>query len=809
MTTEELLEQLKTRELVVFGAGFVAEMFCTALEMHGLEDRLQACIVSRALPGQCFHGRPVCSLNEVRLPESALLCVAVHDSAGAGLQEALNPYEAQTVWIYPHLFELLYGRPLRFERSLPLSELLSRQNREEYWLAVRYAALREVLENGECNPETLTLYQRAMSLHCGEDTARKRAILMGELARSMREVGFREDCPIRIDEAGHILDGLHRVACAACLRLEAVPALVYPESQVFDRVLGERNRLPERVLRGTGFSSAELELIQGAQTELFRSTSVRAPEVSVILPVYNVGEYLDVCMESLERQTFRDFEMLLINDGSTDDSPERCRRWAEHDRRIRYIEKENEGVAATRNLGVRLARGTYLAFIDPDDWVDPTYLENLHARLEETGADFAECDLWRYNNRTGERIYRSCGSRAGVPYTLREHMKYGPTATYKSMSRLSLWEKYDIRLPDCAFESPAIYALLLALSGRVESIPEALYYYRRFRDNSLIETGYAAKDGSANNTIGVEAMEFLLSEFKRCGIEEQYRDTLEGVVKYRLNDILAMQFHRKTEKDFRETVRNFRRFLEKTFPNGHNEPYITWGGYNLNRILMHMNWLHDPSCRFNFSSIVSVCGESERPAEPLSPLKHRNRYRQLMLERERNQTFWKTLEAVQPQYLFIDLIEERFDLIETSDRYLTKSDAYDGLTGGRVECRIIDRFSPECQEIWKKSIGEFVQRIRSIVPNVQFVIVESLLCEAVGNMVKREPFPQWEKIQKTNALLSEYYSYLEALTPEAVVVRPSEDPLWFTDRRFEYGAVPSHGNEILNQRLAEKLERVL
>ena len=301
----------------------------------------------------------------------------------------------------------------------------------------------------------------------------------------------------------------------------------------------------------------------------------RAPEISVILPVYNVGEYLDICMESLRRQTFGDFEALLINDGSTDGSAARCRAWAERDGRVRFIDKENEGVAVTRNLGVRLARGKYLAFVDPDDWLDDTYLEKLRDRLEETGADFAECDLWRYDNRSGKKIYRSCGSRAGQPYTLREHMKYGPTATYKSLSRRSLWEKYDIRMPDCAFESPAIYALVLALSGRVENVPEALYYYRRFRENSLIENGYARKDGSPNETLGLEAMEFLVGEFRRCGLYETYRDTLEGVVKYRLNDILAMHFHRKKKEEFEVLVKNYRKYLSQSFPRGHNEVYLT------------------------------------------------------------------------------------------------------------------------------------------------------------------------------------------------------------------------------------------
>ena len=91
------------------------------------------------------------------------------------------------------------------------------------------------------------------------------------------------------------------------------------------------------------------------------------PEVSVIIPVYNVEDYLDTCMESLCSQTFRDIEILLINDGSTDGSELKCREWADKDDRIRYISKENEGVAPTRNLGVSMARGKYLAFVDPDD----------------------------------------------------------------------------------------------------------------------------------------------------------------------------------------------------------------------------------------------------------------------------------------------------------------------------------------------------------------------------------------------------------------------------------------------------------
>ena len=536
------------------------------------------------------------------------------------------------------------------------------------------------------------------------------------------------------------------------------------------------------------------------------------PEISIILPVYNVADYLDACMESIEAQSFPDFEILLINDGSTDGSAEKCRGWAARDSRIRFIDQENRGVSAARNLGVKLARGKYLAFVDPDDWLDPRYLEKLRAPLEKTGSDFAECDLWRFDNRTGKKIYRSCGGQMGVPYTLREHMKYAPTATYKSMSRKSLWEQRQIRMPDCSFESPAIYALVVALSGKVESVPEPLYYYRRFRENSLIETGYAAKDGRPDPALGVEAMRFLLGEFRRCGIYEEYRAALEGVVKYRLSDILATQFHRRSDGEFRLLVGNCRSFLQEAFPEGKNAPYITWGGYNLNRILTHMNWLHDPSCRFNFSSIVSVCGDGAVGVVP--PFSHRNRYRQIMLERERRQSFWDVVRETRPEYLFMDLVEERFDLLQAGSRYLTLSDAYDSRVPDAGEAPApserIPRQSAACTELWKRSAGEFTRRLKALVPEIRIVLIENYLSETVGDLSGRTAFPGLSEIRGINSLLAEYYAFLEELCPDAVIVRPAaEEPLYFTDRNYEYGAQPAHLNEIVNRKIAARLEALL
>ncbi len=531
------------------------------------------------------------------------------------------------------------------------------------------------------------------------------------------------------------------------------------------------------------------------------------PAVSVILPVYNVGDYIDTCMDSLCRQTFPDFEMILVDDGSTDDSRARCREWVRKDGRVRLICKENGGVSLARNLGMEAARGEYIAFVDPDDWVAPDYLEKLFSAISAADADFAECDLWRVDGRTGKKIYRSCGGRMGLAYTKPEHMIYGPTATYKSLSRRSLWIDNGIRLPDCSFESPAVYSLILALSHKTVNVPEALYYYRRFRADSLIETGYADRSGRPDPELGIGAMEFLLRSFRERGLLREYSRTLPRIICYRLNDILAMQFHRRTPEDFHDLSERYRDFLGRELPSVWNTPYLTWGGYNLNRIMSHVAGLHDPSGRFNFSSIISVTSPSPRAEE----IAHPNRYRAEMIEREWRRDFFRLLEERRPHLIVMDLMEERHDLLQLGESFITLSDAFSGsgLTGRIREGRVIRRNSPEARELFAAAAEEFVRRVKTAVPECRFILVESLLCDSVGDLSGREPFADREQIRRLNDILREGYDVLRRLIPDAVCISPSDGPLFFTDRKYEYGAIPSHLNEIANEIIAGRIETAL
>ncbi|MDE6807819.1 MAG: glycosyltransferase family 2 protein, partial [Prevotella sp.] len=101
------------------------------------------------------------------------------------------------------------------------------------------------------------------------------------------------------------------------------------------------------------------------------------PKVSVIVPVYKAEKYLDRCVESILAQTYSEWELLLVDDGSPDKSGELCDIWSKKDSRIKVFHKENGGVSSARNLGIELAKGEWITFVDSDDWVDEKYLESF------------------------------------------------------------------------------------------------------------------------------------------------------------------------------------------------------------------------------------------------------------------------------------------------------------------------------------------------------------------------------------------------------------------------------------------------
>ena len=136
--------------------------------------------------------------------------------------------------------------------------------------------------------------------------------------------------------------------------------------------------------------------------------------ISVIVPVYKVEPYIHQCVDSILKQTYKDLEIILIDDGSPDRCGDICDEYERKDKRVRVFHTENRGLSAARNLGLREATGEYIGFVDSDDWIEPEMYEVLLRRLEETGADVSVCGMWyEYADKSiklacSEAVYDPC-----------------------------------------------------------------------------------------------------------------------------------------------------------------------------------------------------------------------------------------------------------------------------------------------------------------------------------------------------------------------------------------------------------------
>ena len=126
------------------------------------------------------------------------------------------------------------------------------------------------------------------------------------------------------------------------------------------------------------------------KSEYYIKESFKNPKLSVIIPVYNVEKYLRECLDSLVCQTLKEFEIICVNDASTDNSLEILERYARNDARFIIISQENQGPGVARNNAIDIAKGEYIVFVDPDDWIETNALEKIYNHFKKTNADVVQ-----------------------------------------------------------------------------------------------------------------------------------------------------------------------------------------------------------------------------------------------------------------------------------------------------------------------------------------------------------------------------------------------------------------------------------
>lgn len=184
-------------------------------------------------------------------------------------------------------------------------------------------------------------------------------------------------------------------------------------------------------------------------------------------------------LDSLRDQTLVDFEVLMIDDGSTDNSGAILDEYAQKDNRFRVVHKKNEGVSAARQTGVELAQGEYVIHADSDDWVDQTMLEELYAKAENNDADVVICDFFS-NTDTGQTLCKQRPSELKADVILRELFQQLHGSCCNKLVRQACYNKYNVRFPKginhC--EDLLFWAQLLQHNDvKVSYLPKAFYHY--------------------------------------------------------------------------------------------------------------------------------------------------------------------------------------------------------------------------------------------------------------------------------------------------------------------------------------------
>jgi glycosyltransferase involved in cell wall biosynthesis len=255
------------------------------------------------------------------------------------------------------------------------------------------------------------------------------------------------------------------------------------------------------------------------------------PNVSVVVPIYNVEKYLKRCLESLVNQTLKHIEIILINDASTDNSLTIMREYESKYNNIKVIDsKENLKQGGARNLGVQIAKGDYIGFVDSDDWIDVHMYEKLYAKAMETNSDVVDSDYYVSDgNKILDSVISNTADQIGeLTNEKKKKLILNNGRMWTKIFKRELFIDNDIKFPERLFyEDNPVVPLLLVHAKRLEKVNEPLYYYfKNLESTTTTNNSYHHFDRLKTSII-------LLEEFENRSLYEQFKEEIE----YRFSEL--------------------------------------------------------------------------------------------------------------------------------------------------------------------------------------------------------------------------------------------------------------------------------
>lgn len=292
-----------------------------------------------------------------------------------------------------------------------------------------------------------------------------------------------------------------------------------------------------------------------------------APYFSLILPIYNVAPYLKRCMDSILSQNFKDYEIILVDDGSTDDSPKICDAYAQNLSNVRVIHKTNGGLSSARNAGLEIARGEYIWWIDSDDWIEPGALEQLHIATCKEKPDVIK---FHYSRVEKDKQEVFCHIEPGI-YTGVENisevldMAFYASGKFLLSAWIHVYRRTFLERTNIPFVSERLVGSedylfnlsVLPMAGSICVLPVSLYCYH-MREGSLTQT-YKRDLMERYERL----YELLVQVHQAMGLYDQYWKDINFFFAWHLvrGTCITQEYQQRLRSPIREVRNNVRKLL--------------------------------------------------------------------------------------------------------------------------------------------------------------------------------------------------------------------------------------------------------
>ncbi|MGL4292206.1 MAG: glycosyltransferase family 2 protein [Bacteroidales bacterium] len=309
------------------------------------------------------------------------------------------------------------------------------------------------------------------------------------------------------------------------------------------------------------------------------------PAISVVIPVYNVSLYLTRCLDSVVNQTFSDIEIIVVNDGSTDDSLSIIRQYMEKDKRIKLVDKKNEGLSYARKSGVEIATGTYIHHLDGDDYIEPDTYDVLYRKIQDTDADMLLFDFWFDHDIDGKlepSAKHTCNNYTPIDFLNRILKNGGYFAVWSYLHKRAIYQNeinftHEVMIGEDAY----LTCQIAYYAKKIEVLDHSPLLHYIIRENSL---STAAITPTKINEM-LLFPDLIFSFFSNKDVLGKLEIALASLKIQSFNNVIYIGYTKELRQMSKEAMSLYRKFPELKKYRTNKAFYKLYYAYSLNPFL--------------------------------------------------------------------------------------------------------------------------------------------------------------------------------------------------------------------------------